>query len=84
MRGDGSGVTLKEERTKGASALSGVGLVDWCTVGGGVDGAVRVVEDVLRRHGGEVKEEKGSPFFIYPETIIGPRRLAGRVTQRKR
>ena len=65
MRVDGSGVTLKEERTKGASTLSGVGLVDWSTVGGGVNSAVLVVEDVLRRHGGEMKEEKGDPFFIY-------------------
>jgi hypothetical protein len=50
---DGSEMTLKKEWTKGASALSGVGLVDWSTVGGGVDSAVVCVEDLLGRHRGK-------------------------------
>jgi len=51
-------MTLEEERTKGASALSGVGLVDWCTVGGGVNSAVVGVEDLLGRHRG--RDEGGA------------------------
>jgi hypothetical protein len=41
---------LEKEGSVESSLLSGIRLVDWGTVGGGVDGAVLVLEDLLGWH----------------------------------
>ena len=42
--------TLEKERPIVADPLGGVGLLDRCTVGGGVDGTIGSGKDLLGRH----------------------------------
>lgn len=50
---------LEKKRAEGAGALSGIGLVDRGTVGGGVDGTVFCVENLCSGHVGGFRKEKG-------------------------
>lgn len=42
--------TLEEEGTVGTNPLGGMGFLDGCTIGGGVDGVVFGLDDLSGRH----------------------------------